>query len=224
MRLISIDIGLNNFAAITNNIGKEPILIRGKIIKAENQWYNKMAQPIKTKLANTEDMKEKIRLNQSINTIAIKTIENIFDYFKAVSDWIIAYCIENQVDTVIVGQYKILEKENFVSIPFGHFYSLLETKCKYHNIRYTIVNERYTSGTSFFDNESPTRENYDKSRRIYKHLWKCNDGSLVNADVNDSYQIMRKIHPEFFEYGIEGFLKDPCVVHVKTRKGVEEYG
>ena len=30
MRVISIDIGMNNFAAITNNIGKEPNLIRGE--------------------------------------------------------------------------------------------------------------------------------------------------------------------------------------------------
>ena len=45
MRIISIDIGMNNFAAITNNIGKEPNLIRGKTLKAENQWYNKIPQP-----------------------------------------------------------------------------------------------------------------------------------------------------------------------------------
>ena len=43
MRIISIDIGMNNFAAITNNIGKEPNLIRGKTLKAENQWYNNTA-------------------------------------------------------------------------------------------------------------------------------------------------------------------------------------
>ena len=35
MRIISIDIGMNNFAAITNNIGKEPNLVRGKISKPE---------------------------------------------------------------------------------------------------------------------------------------------------------------------------------------------
>ncbi|MCI8979753.1 MAG: transposase [Clostridia bacterium] len=204
MRLISIDVGMNNFVTITNNIGDEPVIVKGKALKARNQWYNKCIQSIKADKSTD--------FNTRINRTASSSIAYIIDYFSEVSDWIIGYCIKHQIDTVIIGQYKILEKKDFVSIPFNHFYSLLETKCKYHNIRYQLVNEKYTSGTSFFDNEPPIKAYYNKERRVYKHLWQCNNGDLVNADVNDSYQIMRKAYPELFENGIDGFKKDPRVV------------
>lgn len=223
MRLISIDVGLNNFTAITNNIGQEPILIRGKKIKAENQWYNKVAQDIQEKLQHTQSEKEIAYLNNKLRDTASSTLENIIEYFNAVSDWIIQYCIDLKIDTILIGKYKILERENFISIPFSNFYSLLETKCKYHGIKFSVINEQYTSGTSFFDDEPPVKEFYDKSRRIHKHLWQCNNGEKVNADVNDSYQIMRKAHPEFFVNGVAGFKRDPKVVDIKMNKGAEKY-
>jgi len=222
MRLISIDVGLNNFTAITNNIGQEPILIRGKKIKADNQWYNKVSQDIKEKLRTAQSVSQVMYLKRKKSQIATDTVESIIDYFNAVSSWIIQYCIDNRIDNIIIGKYRILEKENFTSIPFKHFYSLLETKCMYHGINFTIVSEQYTSGTSFFDDEPPVKEYYDKSRRVHKHLWRCNDGEFVNADINDSYQIMRKAHPEFFEKGVEGFQRDPKVIDIKVR-GDEDY-
>lgn len=204
MRLISIDVGMNNFVTITNNIGTEPVIIKGKALKARNQWYNKCVQELKAD--------KPIDLNTRISHTASASLTYIIEYFNEVSDWIIKYCIKHNIDTVIIGQYKILEKKDFVSIPFEHFYSLLKTKCQYHNIHYQLINEKYTSGTSFFDEEPPTKEYYNKERRIYKHLWKCNNGDLVNADVNDSYQIMRKAYPDLFKNGIAGFKKNPYVV------------
>ncbi len=219
MRVISIDVGLNNFVVVTNNIGKEPILIRGKQIKSQNQWYNKRIMPIKAQLdISSCDEKEKQRLNRKISSLAEATISKIFVFFENVSDWIIAYCRDNRIDEVLIGAYEIKEKENFISIPFQHFYSLVETKCKYHNIKYTLVDEKYTSGTSFFDDEPPTRIYYNKKRRVYKHLWRCNNGDYINADVNDSYQIMRKAHPEFFKNGITGYLSSPRVVDINKKK------
>ena len=220
MRVISIDIGLNNFAVITNNIGMVPILIRGKQIKAQNQWYNKRIQPIKAQLEMMQDDAEKQRLNRQIGNLAKATISKIFDFFGGVSDWIIAYCRENRIDEVVIGAYEIKEKENFISIPFQHFYSLMEAKCKYHNIQYTLVDEKYTSGTSFFDGEPPTKKYYNKRRRVYKHLWMCNNGDFINADVNDSYQILRKAHPEFFRNGTDGYISSPRVVEINTEKEI----
>ncbi|THD13878.1 transposase, partial [Anoxybacillus ayderensis] len=40
-RYISIDLGLDNFATIVNNVGKQPIVINGKGLKSVNQYYNK---------------------------------------------------------------------------------------------------------------------------------------------------------------------------------------
>lgn len=38
----------------------------------------------------------------------------------------------------------------------------------------------------------PVKENYNKSRRIKRGLFKTSDGSFINVDVNGSYQIMKK--------------------------------
>ncbi len=40
-RVCSIDLGINNFVTMTNNIGLQPIIINGKGIKSYNQSYNK---------------------------------------------------------------------------------------------------------------------------------------------------------------------------------------
>lgn len=33
--------------------------------------------------------------------------------------------------------------------------------------------------------------------------------------MNDSYQIMRKVYPQLFDNGVEGYLKDPKVIDIK---------
>ncbi len=54
-----------------------------------------------------------------------------------------------------------------------------------------LVEESYTSGTSFLDGEAPTKDRYDKSRRVHRGLFQANDGRKINADVNGAYQIMQ---------------------------------
>lgn len=41
VRIAAIDFGVNNIAAIANNVGLPGLLFKGGVIKAENQWYNK---------------------------------------------------------------------------------------------------------------------------------------------------------------------------------------
>ena len=36
-----LDPGLNNFAAIADNKGNGPIVVKGEAVKACNQWFNK---------------------------------------------------------------------------------------------------------------------------------------------------------------------------------------
>lgn len=72
---------------------------------------------------------------------------------------------------------------------------MLEYKAQEIGITVILTEESYTSGTSFVDNEMPVKENYNKSRRIKRGLFKTSDGSFINADVNGSYQIMKKVIP-----------------------------
>ena len=75
--------------------------------------------------------------------------------------------------------------------------SFIKNKAESAGIKFIQVNESYTSGTSFLDNELPTKEFYDKSRRQYRGLFLSTDSRRINADVNASFQIMRKVYKEF---------------------------
>ena len=89
---------------------------------------------------------------------------------------------------------------------------MLAYKCENNGIRFIEHEEGYTSGTSFVDNEKPVKENYDKSRRIYRGLFVGNNGVQVNADVNGAYQIMKKVIPNAFANGIEGAGLHPLTI------------
>ena len=79
-------------------------------------------------------------------------------------------------------------------------------------MKVVLTEESYTSGTSFLDGEAPTKDRYDKSRRVHRGLFQANDGRKINADVNGAYQIMRKVFPNVNADGIEGVALRPVVV------------
>lgn len=83
-----------------------------------------------------------------------------------------------------------------------------------------LVEESYTSKASFLDldplpkhgeDEAPTFSGYRESRGLYKRK---GVKERVNADVNGSYNIMRKAIPTFFNKGIEGVVVRPLVLNV----------
>ena len=49
-------------------------------------------------------------------------------------------------------------------------------------------------------------------KRIKRGLFKSKNGKLINADLNGSYNIMRKVVPNVFNKGIEGFVVSPKVI------------
>ena len=46
--IIGIDLGLNNFATISNNIGIKPIIINGRLLKSYNKYWNKQMAKYKS--------------------------------------------------------------------------------------------------------------------------------------------------------------------------------
>lgn len=216
--IIAIDLGVNNLATITNNIGLNPIIINGKGIKSINQFYNKRIAKEKSslKLRNNKNWSNKL------STITFKRYQRIKNYMHNATTYIIKWCIKNDIDTIVIGKNKEWKQEkknmqNFIYIPYEIFISQLKYKCEDHYIKFIECNESYTSGTSFLDNEKPEEQYYNKSRRIYRGLFKSNSGLLINSDVNGSFQIMKKVFPNAINrYGIEGFLTPIVINAVNT--------
>jgi putative transposase len=99
-------------------------------------------------------------------------------------------------------------------LPYENFISKLQYKCEDIGIKVIIHEESYTSGTSFLDNELPIKENYNKSRRVHRGLFVSNNNIKINADLNGSYQIIRKVFPNVKADGIVGVDLHPIRVNV----------
>lgn len=212
-RCMGIDLGLNNLATISSNV-MSSVIINGKGLKSINQFYNKTIahyQSIAEKVNNTYRTK---RLNRITN----KRNNKINDYIHKASRKIVDMCVDNNINTVIIGyneEWKdeinigSVNNQNFVSIPFLEFVKKIEYKAEEYGISVIRTEESYTSGTSFLDNELPNKDFYNKSRRIKRGLFKSNSGRLINADVNASLQIIKKVAPNTFSYGVEDLVLNP---------------
>lgn len=218
-RIASVDLGVDNLVTMTNNIGLNPIIINGKGVKSTNQYYNKQLAKEKSllKIRHNKDWSNKLDI------ITFKRHRRIKNYMHNTSSYIVKWCVENEIDTLVVGKNKewkqnvFMGKENnqkFMAIPYQMLLQQLKYKCENVGIKYIETEESYSSGTSFLDGENPIKQNYDKSRRIERGLFKSNTGLLINSDVNGSLQIMMKVFPNAFKerYGIEAVLT-PIVIN-----------
>ncbi len=207
-RIVGIDLGIDNFATISNNIGIKPIIINGRGIKSINQFYNKQRSYYTGLLVDTN-------WSNRLSDITMKRFNRIKNFMHHASNKVISYCKENDIDTIVCGlnrnwKYKsnIGKRNNqkFQQIPFDMFIQQLEYKCQEKGINFVTTDEAYTSGTSFLDNELPIKENYDKKRRKHRGLFESTT-RLINADVNGSLQIIKKVFPNTFNgYGIGASL------------------
>lgn len=211
--IAAIDIGVDNFITIVNNIGEQPIVVKGGIIKSINQYYNKQKAKLQSELKtiNKKDWSKRLQ------KLTDKRYEMIKYQMHCISKYVVDWCVLYNIDTLIVGyndNWKQNNKgmQNFTYIPYDLFVQLLIYKCENNGIRFTKYEESYTSGISFVDNEYPVKENYNKSRRIYRGLFVGDNGIQINADVNGAYQIMKKVIPNAFANGIEGAGLHPLTI------------
>lgn len=208
-KYVSIDIGLDNLATLTNNCNIQPVIINGRKLKSINKYYNK-------KLSHYKEIAKRVNnldYTNRMNKLTIKRNNMINDLIHKASKSIIEYTLNCGANTIIIGNNKDWKRnssmskkvnQSFIGIPHQDLISKITYKAENMGLNVVITEESYTSGTSFLDNELPTKENYKKERRIFRGLFKTNKGELINADVNGSLQIMKKVFSNAFNgYEIE---------------------
>ena len=195
-KVAAIDVGLSNLATVTFSSENEPILYRSDLMKI-NRDFNRLTSnyvSILKKTQNKDTSKRRKRYSEKYSGL-------VEDRLHKLSREIINDLSHRGVSTVIVGKntgQKIGNKlKNFVQVPLFRLIEMIKYKAELAGITFVQVNESYTSGTSFLDNELPTKEYYDKSRRKFRGLFLSNDSKRINADVNASFQIMKKVYREF---------------------------
>ncbi|MEG3925460.1 MULTISPECIES: transposase [unclassified Microcoleus] len=218
--IASIDLGLNNLVALTSNQpGFLPLLINGRPMKSINQFYNKRKAHLQSQLKGRRKTSSRIqRLTRCRN-------QKIDNYLHSSSRDIINILRERKIGTLIIGKNVEWKNEinlgkqtnqNFVTVPHARLIEMLEYKAALVGIRVMVQEESYTSQSSFLNldpipvyGENGADYVLFSGKRIKRGLYKTSSGRLINADVNGSYNILRKAIPNAFSNGIGSCVVQP---------------
>ena len=82
--------------------------------------------------------------------------------------------------------------QNFIQIPHNRFVKMIIYKCMLAGIEVVLQEESYTIKCSFLDNESVEKHDSYMGKRVKRGLFMSSNGTLINADVNGAYNILKK--------------------------------
>ena len=218
-RVASVVFGVNNLITVTTNCGIAPFAVNGKPVKSMNQYYHKKISNMRSELKkkhNADWSKEMQRFTDKRN-------RKVDDYIHKATRIVIDFCKTNHIDTLVCG-YNPGQKQNidmgkkdnqiFCSIPHETIIRRLSYKCEDEGIMFITTDENDVSDTSFLDKEGTVSDNDKNSKCIHRGLYISSNGTKINADVNRSYQIMKKAFPDTFKNGIEGAGLHPTIVNI----------
>ena len=168
-----------------------------------------------------------MRMNKKYSTNRIQGITEkrnqiVDNYLHHASRYIVDKARNDDVSVIVIGNNKGWKQnsrmckrvnQSFIQIPYNRLIEMIQYKAEEYGISVALTEESYTSGTSFLDNENPIKNNYRKERRIHRGLFRSDTGKFINADVNGSLQIMKKVFPNAYSNGIEDVALHPVVVN-----------
>lgn len=195
-RIASIDLGINNLATVTSNVFS-PFIINGKPLKSINQYYNKHLADLKS----FQMLKGNKKSTNRIKALTVKRNNKVTDYMHKATRLITNHLVSNNISLLVIGYNKgwkqdvnMSKKNNqkFVQISFLKFINLLAYKCRLAGITVVTNEESYTSKCSFLDKEPIQKHSTYLGRRVKRGLFRTLNKNYINADVNGSYNIMKK--------------------------------
>ncbi|WP_040443198.1 RNA-guided endonuclease InsQ/TnpB family protein [Ktedonobacter racemifer] len=221
---VAIDLGVTNLVAITSNRESFiPQLVNGRKLKSINQWYNKRMKELKLCLPK----EERDRTTKQMERITNHRNRQVNHYLHAASKRIIDFLVKEGVGTIIAGKNLFWKQEvdmgrrnnqNFVQIPHARFIDMLTYKAELVGIQLEIQEESYTSKASFLDLDPiPTYKPNDETEYTFSgkrigrrnRLYCTKDRNIICADVNGSYNILRKSRPDAFAKGVAAYVVQP---------------
>ncbi len=215
--IAGIDVGLDNLAAVTSNrTGFIPLLINGRPLKSINSYYNQKKAKLQSSLHPTQ------KTSRRILSLTHKRNCKIDTYLHHASKVVIDGLARANIGTLVIGKNENWKQEiqlgrvnnqNFVSIPHARFIDQLKYKAQLVGIDVLLTEENYTSKCSFLDSEPIGKHEVYQGDRIKRGLFRSANGTLMNADINGSLNIIRKAFPNAFSAdGIQGVVVRPVRV------------
>ena len=222
-RIAAVDFGVNNFMAVTNNVGAPCLLYKGGAIKSVNRMYNKTIARIVS--GQTAGGTAKFVPTPEYHEVVRKRNHRIHDFMLKAGAHLMRWCVEQRIDTIVLGKnggwkqgvaFDARNAQNFVQIPYTDICRILIYLGERNGIRVQMQEESYTSQASFRDSDviptyggdnaragfsgkrGPTEYHGARRPQGFRGLYQCADGTFVNSDLNGSANIGRKAFPELF--------------------------
>ena len=216
--VLSIDLGLNNFCTCISNVGEKPFIINGRIMKSFNQWYNKTRAKWMGFVGDKGTSKRLRWLNNRRNFW-------IEDKLHKISRWIIDYCIEHNIGTIVIGLNKEWKQnidlgkktnQKFVELPHSRLIEKITYKGKLVDIDVQTTEESYTSKVDHLAFETLGKHDIYLGKRKKRGLFQSSIRKLLNADINGAIGIGRKVFGDSYVREIigSGFAFNPVKVNI----------
>ena len=212
-----------NLAVIVTNTKEKPIAINGNPLCSMGDYYLKKRKKL---MKNVKGRGTSNRIKKLDKKYKNKVKNYMHNVSRTVADW----CKDKNIDTIVIGKNKNWKKEinlghrnnyHFTIIPFKMLMEQIEYKAEEYGIKVKVDEESYTSRASFLDGdnlpsyeEGKEKDFQPSGKRVERGLYKAKDGTLINADVNGAYNIIKKSHPDKIDNDIEGELLHPQKINI----------
>lgn len=218
--IMAIDLGVDNLATMVTTTGLQPVIVKGRIVKAINQYYNKMKAHYTSILRQGKNPREGTHTSKRLERLHLQRHRLIKDLFHKASHHIVRLAEEQRIGTIVIGhnagwkQESAMGRRNnqsFCHLPHKQLIAMIQYKAAAKGITVILTEEAYTSKASFLDQDPLPRFGEGgtylfSGKRIYRGLYASQAG-VIHADVNGAANIMRKVFPNVSAKpsdGIEG--------------------
>ncbi|MCV4231339.1 transposase [Virgibacillus sp. LDC1] len=218
--IMAIDLGVDNLATMVTTTGLQPVIVKGRIVKAINQYYNKMKAHYTSILRQGKNPREGTHTSKRLERLHLQRHRLIKDLFHKASHHIVRLAEEQRIGTIVIGhnagwkQESAMGRRNnqsFCHLPHKQLIAMIQYKAAAKGITVILTEEAYTSKASFLDKDPLPRFGEGgtylfSGKRIYRGLYASQAG-VIHADVNGAANIIRKVFPNVSAKpsdGIEG--------------------
>ena len=220
----AIDFGIDNFAAIVCDDGSSAIY-KGGAVLSDTQWFHK--QKAKYVSILTKGHKNRYATSKRLADLSYHHANFVKDQCHKISRSIIDFCVDHYAGTLIFGVNPLwkqnsrigkINNQKFVSMPIAFLRAMITYKALNAGIKIIEQEESYTSKADITTKDHiPTYRVDDENAqfsgiRIKRGLYRCADGTILNADCHAAANIMRKAVPDIWDRTTDfSFLTSPKV-------------
>ena len=220
----AIDFGIDNFAAIVCDDGSS-VIYKGGAVLSDTQWFHKQKAMYISILTNGH--KNRYATSKRLADLSYHHANFVKDQCHKISRSIIDFCVDHQAGTLIFGVTPLwkqnsrigkINNQKFVSMPIAFLRAMITYKALNAGIKIIEQEESYTSKADITTKDYiPTYGVDDKDAqfsglRIKRGLYRCADGTILNADCHAAANIMRKAVPDIWNRTTDfSFLASPKV-------------